>query len=70
MLANSIQVLPKLLHYCTTPSNFEKNYIIFNLQKPQLDAMEKLKTLIMSALILKLFDPNFPTRLRIDARKD
>ena len=47
-----------------------KNDIVFNLQKPQLDAIEKLKTLIMSALILKLFDPNFPTRLRIDARKD
>ena len=44
-----------------------KKDVAFNLQKPQLDAIEKLKILITSAPILKIFDPNLPTRLKIDA---
>ena len=42
-----------------------KKYVAFNLQKLQLDAIEKLKTLITSAPTLKVFDPNLPTRLKI-----
>ena len=40
--------------------------IVFNLQKSQLDAIEKIKTLITSPPILKIFDLNLPTRLKID----
>ena len=35
------------------------------MRKPQLDDIEKVKTLITSAPILKVFDPNLPTRLKI-----
>ena len=44
-----------------------KKDVVFNLQKPQLDAIEKLKTLITLSHILKGFDPNLPTRLKTDA---
>ena len=44
-----------------------KKDVAFNLQKPQLDAIEKLKTLITSAPILKIFDPNLTPGLKIDA---
>ena len=37
----------------------------FNLQKTQFEAIGMLKTLITSAPILKIFDPNLSTRLRI-----
>ena len=47
-----------------------KKDVAFNLQKPQLDAIEKLKILITSAPILKIFDPNLPTRLKIDASSE
>lgn len=38
----------------------------FNLQNPQLNDIEKMKTLIMSAPILQMFDSNLPLRLKID----
>ena len=41
--------------------------VVFNLQKPQLDAIEKFKSLITSGPILNIFNPNLPTRLKIDA---
>ena len=44
--------------------------IVFNLQKSQLDAIEKIKTLITSPPILKIFDPNLSTRLKIDASSE
>ena len=47
-----------------------KKDVAFNLQKPQLDAIEKLKTLITSAPILKIFDLNLPTRLKIDTSSE
>ena len=47
-----------------------KRDVAFKLQKPQLDAIEKLKILITSAPILKMFDPNLPTRLKIDASSE
>ena len=40
------------------------------MQKPQLDTIEKLKTLITSTSILKIFDPNLPIRLKIDASSE
>ena len=47
-----------------------KKDVTLNLQKPQLDAIEKLKTLIMSVPILKIFNPNLPTGLKIDASSE
>ena len=47
-----------------------KKDVVFNLQKTQLDAIEKLKTLIKSAPILEIFDPNLPTRSKIDASSE
>ena len=39
----------------------------FNLQKPLLDAFEKLKTLIASAPILKIVNPTLPIKLKVHA---
>ena len=39
---------------------------VFELQKPQLDAIENLKTLVTSAPCLKIFNSKLPTRLRTD----
>ena len=47
-----------------------KKGVVFNLQKSQLDAIEKLKTSITSTSILKTFDPNLPTRLKIHASSE
>ena len=47
-----------------------KKDVAFNLQNPQLDAIEKLKALITSAPILKLFDPNVQARLKTDASSE
>ena len=47
-----------------------KKGIAFSLQKSQLDAIEKLKTSITSVPILKIFNPNLPTRLKIDASSE
>ena len=44
-----------------------KKDFVFALEKTQLEAIEKLKTLITSAAILKIFGRNKPTRLKIDA---
>ena len=52
----------------TTPlRNLFKKYVVFEFQKPQLDATENLKTLVTSAPFLKIFDSELPTRLRTDA---
>ena len=47
-----------------------KKDVVFKLQKSQLDVIEKLKTLITSAPILKSFDSNLPTRLKTDASSE
>ena len=49
----------------TTPlRNLLKKDVVFELQKPQLDALENLKTLVTSASCLKIFDSKLSTRLR------
>ena len=47
-----------------------KKDVVFNLQIPQLDAIEKLETLITSAPILKISNPNLPARLKIDTSSE
>ena len=52
----------------TTPlRNILKKDVVFELQKPQLEAIENLKTLVTSAPWLKIFDTKLPTRLKTDA---
>lgn len=39
----------------------------FLMQKPQIDAFEKLKRQISSVPVLQFYDPNLPTRIRTDS---
>ena len=47
-----------------------KKDVAFNLQKPLLDAIEKLKILITPAPILKIFDSKLLTSLKVDASSE
>ena len=42
---------------------------IWSLEKPQLEAIKKLKELVTSSPVLKFFDNNLPTRASSDASK-
>ena len=59
-LGQFILTLTTLLH------NLLKNDV-FELRKPQLDAIENSKTLVTSAPCLKIFDSKLPTCLKTDA---
>ena len=58
--------IPNLAEHATPLRNLLKKNVVFKLQKPQFDAIEKLKTLV-TAPCLKIFDSNLPTRLKTDA---
>ena len=58
---------PNLTELTAPPRALLKKDVVFNLQKPQSDTIEKLKNLITPAPILKIVYPNLPTRLKIDA---
>ena len=58
--------IPNLAEHATPLRNLLKKDVVFKLQKPQLDAIENLKTLV-TARCLKIFDSNLPTRLKTDA---
>ena len=52
----------------TTPfCNLLKKDVVFKLQKPELDAIENLKTLVTSAPCLKILDSKLLARLKTDA---
>ena len=55
--------IPNLAEYTTPLRNLLKKDVVFELQKPQLDAVENFKTLVTSAPCLKIFDSKLPTRL-------
>ena len=59
--------IPNLTEVTAPPRALLKKDVVFNMQKPQSDAIEKLKNLITSALILKIVYANLPTRLKINA---
>ena len=59
--------IPNLTKHTTPLGNLLKKDVVFKLQKPQLDAIENLKTLVTSAPCLKIFDSKLPTRLKTDA---
>ena len=48
--------IPNLAKHTTPLGNLLKKDVVFKLQKPQLDAIENLKTLVTSAPCLKIFD--------------
>ena len=62
--------IPNLVEVTAPLRALLKKDVALNLQKTQLDAIEKLKTWTMSVHILKIFDPNLPSRLKIDASSD
>ena len=59
--------IPNLSDETTPLRALLKNETEFLMQKPQLDAFEKLKRLISSVPVLQFFDPNLPTRIRTDS---
>ena len=59
--------IPNLVEHTTPLRKLLIRDVAFKVQKPQLDAIENLKTLVTSAPCLKIFDSKLPTRLRTDA---
>ena len=59
--------IPNFAEHTTPFRNLFKEDVAFELQKPQLDTIENLKTSVTSAPCLKIFDSNFPTRLKTDS---
>ena len=58
---------PNITEHTTPLHNLLKKDVVFELQKPQLDVIKNLKTLIISAPSLEIFDWKLPTCLRTDA---
>ena len=54
MVNNLEKFIPNLANQTTPLHNFVKREVVFELQKPQLDAIENLKTLITSAPCLNI----------------
>ena len=59
--------IPNLAKHTTPLHNLLKKDVAFKLQKPQLDAIKNLESLVTSAPCLKIFDSKLPTRLKTDA---
>ena len=59
--------ISNLTKHITSLRSLHKKDVVFKLQKPQLDAIENLKTLVTSAPCLKISDSKLPTRLKTDA---
>ena len=55
-MVNYLKFIPNLAEHTTPLHNLFKKDVAFKLQKPQLDAIENLKTLVTSAPCLKIFD--------------
>ena len=64
------KIIPNLVEVTAPLQALLRKNVTFNLQNPQLSAIEKLKTLITSAPILNVFNPNLPTRSKIDASSE
>ena len=59
--------IPNLVEHTTPLRKLLIRDVAFKVQKPQLDAIENLKTLVTSAPCLKIFDSQLPTLLKTDA---
>ena len=62
------KLIPNLPEFTAPLKTIFTKVVVINLQKPQLNAIEKLKNLIASAFVLKMIDPNLPLRLKIDVK--
>ena len=60
-MVNYLSKFIPILAKHTTPLGNLKRDVVFELQKPQLDATENLKTLVTSASCHKIFDSKLPT---------
>ena len=66
-MVNYLEKFVPILTKRTTPlCNLLKKDVVFKLQKPELDAIENLKTLVTSAPCLKILDSKLPARLKTD----
>ena len=59
--------IPNITEHTIPLHNLLKKDVVFELQKPQLDVIKSLKTLVTSAPSLEIFDSKSPTCLRTDA---
>ena len=59
--------IPDLSTISTPLRDLLKKDIIFNMEKPQIEAINKLKEIITSEPVLKFYDPNLEVRIRSDA---
>ena len=64
------KIIPNLVEVTAPLQALLRKNVTFNLQNRQLNAIEKLKTFITSAPILNIFNPNLPTRSKIDASSE
>ena len=58
------KLIPNLTEVTAPLKTIFTKVVVFNLQKPQLNAIEKLKNLIPSAFVLKMIDPNLPLKIK------
>ena len=62
--------IPNLSQITAPLRQLLKKDVLFDLQQPQLNAINEIKRLITSPPCLKFYDPNLPTRLKPDASQD
>ena len=62
--------LPNLAEVTSPLLTLLKKRVEFKLEKPQLDALRKLKLLVTTTLCLKIFNPDLQTRLKIYSRSE
>ena len=62
------KLIPNLAEVTAPLQTILTKVVVFHLQKPQLNAIEKLKNLIASTFVLKMIDPNLTLRLKIDVK--
>ena len=62
--------IPNLAEHTTPLRNLLKKDVLFELQKPQVDAIEYLKIFVTSASCSKIFDSKLPALLRTDASSE
>ena len=60
--------IPNLAEVTAPLQTILTKVVVFNFQKPQLNAIEKLENLITSAFVLKIIDRKLPLRLKTDVK--
>ena len=62
--------IPNLAEVTSRLHTLLKKEVKFKFEKPQLDAVRKLKLLVTTTPSLKIFNPNLQTRLKISASSE